>query len=148
MKVILLKSVPKVGKKNQIVEVADGYAQHALLPKKLAIPATAKAVAALEVQLANDVTERKIQHQLLDAAISAIEAESFQIHTKANDKGHLFSKIDVDDIARELMNIRRIAIDSKKMQIVGGPIKDIGTYTIKIADGEYSGSFVLQVQKQ
>lgn len=148
MKVILLKSVQKVGKKDEVVEVAAGFAQHALFPKKLAIAATPSALAALKTHQANVVPEKNMQHVLLDKAIAAIAAASFIYKAKANEQGNLFSKIDTDDIAHALMDQMRISLDPKKMHIVEGVIKQVGTYTVNVQDGDYRARFEVVVQKE
>lgn len=140
MQVILLKSVPKVGKKNQIVQVADGYAQHALFPKRLAIPATPKAIAALEAELAIAVREKKVRHELLDATIEQLNGMQLTMSVKANDKGNLFSKIHTSDIVK-FLSTHRIAID--EAHLVVPEIKKIGTYTIGVHDEEYQSRFTI-----
>lgn len=138
MKVILLKSVPKVGVKDTIIDVAGGYAENALFPRKLAIPATDVAIAALNRRKQNIITEKNIQHDLLDKAIVAANDLAFSIPVRANKEGVLFSKIHARDITDYLMQIHRINIDSKLLTIPDGAIKHVGTYPINVIDREYT----------
>jgi large subunit ribosomal protein L9 len=146
MKVILLKSVPKLGKKDEVITVPDGYAQNALLPKKLAIIATDQAVAALKRTQENKITEKKIQHELLDKAIESLAGQTLVYHTKKNEKGSLFSKVTEVDISKALLDQHRISIDAKLMTIKEGHIKQIGTYTVDITDGDYKSEFAVSVE--
>jgi large subunit ribosomal protein L9 len=152
MKVILLKSVPKVGKKDDIVTVPDGYAQNALLPKKLAVIATDQAVAALQRTQQNKITEKKIQHELLDKSIASLEelssaaGKTLVYKTKKNEKGVLFSKVTELDISKALMEQYRISIDPALMKIDSGHIKQLGMYTITVKDGEYKAQFNISVE--
>ncbi len=143
MKVILLKSVPKVGRKDEIVEVADGFAQHALLPKRLAIPATAAAIDTLKRKLQNTVAERDIRHSLLDAAISQLNAKKVSMKVKANEQGNLFSKIHPADVVAYLSSEHHVAIDSAHLTLP--EIKKLGTYEIGVHDGEYRSVFTLEL---
>jgi large subunit ribosomal protein L9 len=145
MKVILLKSVPKLGKVNDIVEVPDGYASNALFPKRLAKPATASAVAQVKTELKNKATNKQIQHALLDKAIESLENKTLIFKAKANEKGSLFSKIDINDIAAELLKQHRISIDPKIMHVAESSIKHTGIYTVSVKDGEYSATFNVEV---
>ncbi len=137
MKVILLKSVPKVGAKDIIVEVASGYAENALFPRKLAIPATDVNIAALNRRKQNIVAEQEIQHALLDKAIVAANDLSFAMPVRANKEGVLFSKVHEKDITDYLMKTHRIAVDPAYLTIVNGPIKNVGPYEINVVDGVY-----------
>ncbi len=144
MKVILLKAVPKVGKANDIVEVSEGYARNALLAKKLAVIATPQAIAEVQRRAQNKIAEKNIQHDLLDKAIQSLEGQTLVYTAKANEKGSLFSKISTQDISKALLDQHRIAIDPALMTM--GPIKQVGTYTVSIKDGEYSSSFTVLVK--
>jgi large subunit ribosomal protein L9 len=146
MKVILLKSVPKLGKKDDIITVPDGYAQNALFPKKLAVVATDQAVAALKRTQDNSVTQKKIQHELLDKAIESLEGKTLVYATRKNEKGSLFSKVTELDISKALMDQHRISIDSKLMTLKDGHIKQTGSYTVDIKDGEYQSEFTVRVE--
>lgn len=145
MKVILLKTVPKLGKTNDIIDVPDGYALNALFPKKLAVVATPAAIAALNQRTQAKITEKEIQHNLLDRAIAAITENGTELtyKAKANDKGSLFSRVSPADISKALLAQYRISIDVKHMTIED--IKQTGTYTVKVSDGAYSTSFPLKV---
>lgn len=144
MQVILLKSVPKVGKKNEIVDVADGYAQHALLPKKLAVPATAKAVATLQNQLAGAVLERQVRHRLLDTTIEQLNGMQLTMQVKANEQGNLFSKIHTSDVVK-FLGTHHVSIDEAHLVIP--EIKKIGTYTIGVQDEGYQSRFTITLIK-
>lgn len=146
MKVILLKSVPKVGKKDEVVTVPDGYAQNALLPKKLAIIATDQAIAKLQQTQQNKITEKKIQHELLDKGIESLVGKTLLYKTRKNEKGHLFSKVTEQDISKALMDQHRISIDAKLMTIKTGSIKQTGVYTVDVKDGEYKAEFTISVE--
>ncbi len=146
MKVILLKNIPKVGKKDDVVTVADGYAQNALLAKKLAVIATDQAVAQLQRTQQNKITEKKIQHELLDKAIQNLEGQTLIYKTKKNEKGSLFSKVTELDISKALMDQHRISIDAKLMTIRGTDIRQVGSYIIDVKDGEYKSEFTVSVE--
>jgi large subunit ribosomal protein L9 len=141
MKVILLQSVPKLGKKDDIITVPDGYAQNALFPKKLAIVATEQAIVAVQRKQQNTITEKKIQHELLDHAIESLEGKSLLYKTKVSQKGSLFSKITPHDISKALFDQHRISIDARLMTIKGSPIKQTGTYAVSVSEGEYQTEF-------
>lgn len=147
MKVILLKSVPKVGKKDDIVTVADGYGQNVLLPKRLAIVATDTAIAALKRTQQNRITEKEIQHTLLDSAIESLAGKTLTYKAKTNEKGSLFSKINEGDISKILFDQHHISVDPKLMTLETGPIKQTGTYIVSVKEGSYTNSFSLEVTK-
>jgi large subunit ribosomal protein L9 len=146
MKVILLKLVPKLGKKDDIVTVPDGYAQNELFPKKLAVVATDQAVANLKRLQQHKIAEKNIQHELLDRAIESLEGQTLVYAAKKNEKGSLFSKVTELDISKVLMNQHRISIDPKLMTLKDGQIKQVGEYTVEVKDGGYKSEFRVQIQ--
>jgi large subunit ribosomal protein L9 len=146
MKVILLKSVPKLGKKDDVITVPDGYAHNALFPKKVAVPATDQAVAALHRTQKNKIAEKEIQHSLLDKAIESLAGKTLSYKAKASEKGSLFSKLDEADVSTILFDQEHVAIDSKYMKIENGPIKHTGIYTVAVQEGKYANSFLIEVK--
>lgn len=148
MKVILLKNIPKLGKKDDIIEVNEGYANNALFPQRLAVPATNSAISALEVRKQQKVAEKEIQHHLLDRAIEDLQNMNISISVPVNDKGNLFSKIDEKDISEIIKKEKDIYLDVKYLNIENGPIKSVGTYKIKVSDGDYTSFFDLEISKK
>lgn len=146
MKVILLKSVPKVGKTNDVVEVSEGYARNALFAKKLAIPATPQAIAAVQRTQQNKITQKNIQHELLDKSIASLNEQTLVYETKKNEKGSLFSKVTELDISKALFEQHRISIDPKLLTLKDGHIKQTGSYVVQVKDGEYKAEFTVKVQ--
>lgn len=144
MRVILLKSVPKVGHKDEIVEVSDGFAQHSLLPKKLAIAATNAAVETLKRRLQNDKATREIQHTLLDKAITELKSQNLVMQVKSNKEGSLFSKIHPNDIVQFLAKEHHITIDAAHLTVPD--IKKVGVYEIEVRDREYKATFSIELK--
>ncbi len=146
MKVILLKSVPKLGKAEEVIEVSEGFARNSLFPQKKAIPATPTALADIIRKQHNRTEEKAVKQTLLDNAIKEIEGASIAYKAPANEKGVLFSKITAKDIAQFLLQTSRIAIDPKCIRIPDTAIKQVGTYTIGVEDGSYKTSFAFTVE--
>ena len=142
----MLKTVPKIGKKDAVVEVSEGYARNALFPKRLATPATQSAVAAVARTQQNKEEGKKIQYVLLDKAISMLDEKTFVIHRKASTKGNLFSKITSDDIAAELFSQYNLSINPQLLSTPANSIKQVGQYTITITDEAYHSTFSLIVK--
>ena len=130
MKVILLKDVPKIGKKFEVKEVKDGYARNFLLAKNLGKPATEEALKWLEVQ--REIMEKKAEEDLKksqDIASSMGEME-LTISVKTGDKDELFEAINAKKISEELkergLDINKDQIDLKE------PIKELGEFPVKV----------------
>jgi len=145
MKVIFLKDVPRVGKKYDVKEISDGYAVNFLFPKKLATPATAKAVAELELRKKEISIEREVQESLLLKNLEEIKGKSITIKGKANDLGHLFSAIHKKEIL-EAMHAQNHADISEEFLVLEKPIKEIGEHEIPISVKGKKSSFKLIVE--
>ncbi len=146
MKVILLQQIPKVGKKGEVVEVSDGFAANALFPAKKAIAATAKNLDALNRKNASVEDKKALEHGLLEAAIKGLPNMTLTIPMKANDKGHLFSKVDAGAIVDALAK-HRISISPKNV-VLKESIKLLGVYDVTIVEGSYKGTISVGVVKE
>lgn len=142
MKVILLKDVPKIGKKNEIKDVSDGFAQNALLPKGLAQIATPQALQALKAK--QDQSE-KIEYALVDGMkqeIERLQNEKIVVQLPANAQGHLFSKFKVEQL-RRVFKEKGITFDIK--YIVPFEFKEAGTFVIKVKSPKVVGEFSIEI---
>jgi large subunit ribosomal protein L9 len=142
MKIILLKDVQKVGKKYDVKDVAEGFALNSLIPRGLAKVATKDAIAKVEQLKANDLTNKKIQEELLLKNLEVIKNLKIELKEKANEKGHLFAGITKDRIFTEVTKATKLGlnIDSIKMD---KPIKEVGEHKIKIEAMGKSAEFLL-----
>ena len=145
MKVIFLKDVPRVGKKDDIKEISDGYAQNFLFPRRLAIVATMQAVANLERQKKEIVIEREVQESLLLKNLEGIKDKVVTIEGKANEKGSLFQAIHSKEIS-EAMHREHHAEISPEFIDLEKPIKEVGEFVIPIKIKNKKSSFKLIVK--
>lgn len=145
MKVILLSDVKGQGKKDQIIDVSDGYARNFLFPKKLAIVADAKAQ--------NDLKGRKEAKQFkIDEERKAAKALSerlsgitVKIKATSGADGKLYGAVTAKDIADTLEKDFSITVDRRKMNLTEA-IKAHGTYTVEAKlYADISGSFKVVV---
>ena len=130
MKVILLEDIKGKGKKEQVIEVSDGYARNYLFKKKLAIEADAKALN----ELAGREASRQHKHDVDKAAAEEIakqlDAVTLVLHHKAGKDNKLYGAITNKEIVQQLKQEYGIEVDKKKLSM-DAPIKAFGTYKIK-----------------
>lgn len=130
MKVILLKNIQSVGKKNEIKEVSAGYAKNFLIPKKLAIPADEEKVAQLENQL--KVEEKKAEENLkeIEAIVAKLDGREVTVMVKVGKQGQVYESVSKQKIADQL---KEQGFEINKNQIViDNPIKELGEFDLKI----------------
>ena len=131
MKVILLQDVKSLGKKDQIVEVSDGYARNMLLPKKIGMEATSKNLNDLKLKKAH---EDKVAAEVLadaQALAAQIEKESITLSIKMGENGRTFGSISSKEIAEAIKSQLGHDIDKKKI-VMKDAIKAPGTRTVGI----------------
>ena len=145
MKVILKENIKGVGKKYEVKDVSDGYANNFLIPKKLAEYASPEAVKKAEILQATNLAEMEIREQLTKSQIEMLKGVKVTLNKKANEKGHLFEKIHEDEIAVALKEQVKIEIEPESLNIPK-PIKEVGEHLVQIAIGKNKGEFVLMVE--
>ncbi len=146
MKVIFLKDVPRVGRKNEVKEVNDGYAMNFLFPKKLAEAATAKSLNTLEKRQKEVILERQMTEEALMKNLAEIKDKIIKISGKANDQGHLFSAIHKKEIIDALLSQQKIEMNMDFI-ILDKPIKEVGEFEILVEIKSKKSSFKLVVQR-
>ena len=129
MKVILTADVKGQGKKDQMIEVSDGYARNFLLPKKLAIPADAKSINEMKNKEASK--QHKIDTEKQNAIEIAKKLEDIVVKLEyaAGPDKKLYGSVTSKDISEELAKKYGISIDKKKISLAI-PIKSFGRFSV------------------
>jgi len=132
MKIILLNDVKGLGRKEDVKEVKDGYARNFLLPRKLAEPATAAAVARVASLKARRAQEREKHLTRAAAEVEKLAAIPLQFHARAGEKGELFGSVTAEDIAT-LLKERGIA-EVREVRMT--PLRALGEHAVELDFGE------------
>ena len=129
MKVILLQDVKGKGKKGQMLEVSDGYARNFMLPRKLAIEATADAINTMRMN--DKAAAEKVAKERAEALEISKQLRNMTVIVKAKGggAGKLFGSVTNQEIADALAGQSGIKLDKRKI-VVSDPIKNVGTYTV------------------
>lgn len=131
MKVILLKDVPKLGKKDQVLEVPQGHAINFLIPRKFAKPASVGDVKS--IQNKNEAQKKQLEEKQKQGrdTLKAINGETVTISEKANEKGHLFSKVPLEDVFKAIIDQTGIQIEKTWIKNFD-QIKSVGEFKISL----------------
>ena len=140
MKVILQQDVKGQGKKGQLIEASEGYDRNYLLPRKLAIAATADAINTMNLKEKARRAEEARQKEAAMAAAEQLKALLVKIPAKAGAGGRLFGAVTTKEISDALKQQHNVDIPKQKL-VLDDPIKSFGTYQVKARLGfEISGT--------
>jgi len=145
MKVILLCDVKGQGKKDQIINVSDGYARNFLFPQKKAIPADNKAQN--ELRGKEEAKQFKLAEDKKAAVALAekINAQEVKIKMGHGHDGRLYGSVTAKDIADQLSNLIGTPVDKRKINLKD-VIKAYGKYTIEVKIlADITAKFVVSV---
>ncbi|HQA60256.1 MAG: 50S ribosomal protein L9 [Tepidanaerobacteraceae bacterium] len=136
MKVILLEDVKKLGKKGDLIEVADGYARNYLLPRNLAREATEGGIKQLKQEKAALENKKRKERQQAQALAAKLSEMTVTLKVKSGEQGKLFGSVTSKDISEALKEQHDIEVDRRKIELQE-PIKSLGNYEvdIKLAPG-------------
>ena len=149
MKIILKQDIRGKGKKGQMIEAAEGYARNYLIPRGLAVEATADAVNTMNLQAkAKAKADAEAKAEAL-AIAEKLKSCQVKIAAKGGEGGKLFSAITGKEIAAALAEQFSLTIDGKKL-VLEQPIKSFGSYEVKAKLGyEVSGTvYVLVIEEK
>lgn len=148
MKVILQQDVRGQGKKGQLVEVSDGYARNFLLPKKLAVPATAENVNTMKQQEKARKAQEAAEKAEAEALSKKLEGLMVKIPAKAGEGGRLFGAVTAKEISEALAAQHGLTIAKAKL-VLDEPIKACGGYQVKAKLGyEVTGTVNVMVTEE
>lgn len=149
MKIILKQDIRGKGKKGQMIEAAEGYARNYLIPRGLAVEATADAVNTMNLQAkAKAKADAEAKAEAL-AIAEKLKSCQVKIAAKGGEGGKLFGAITGKEIAAALAEQFSLTIDGKKL-VMEQPIKSFGSYEVKAKLGyEVSGTvYVLVIEEK
>lgn len=131
MKVIFMQDVKGSGKKGEVKNVADGYARNMLLPKGLAVEATAKNLSELAGKQASAAHKVDVEKQNAQEIADKLKGKTVKAVGKAGNGGRLFGAITAAQIAERIAEQYGCKIDKKKISLKTD-IKNFGTYEAEI----------------
>ena len=145
MKVILQQDVKGQGKKGEMIEVSEGYGRNFLLPRKLAVPATADAINTMNLKEKARKAEEARQKAEAEATAEKLKECMVKLSAKAGNGGKLFGAVTNKEISEGLK--AQYGVDIPKQKIVlDEPIKAYGSYQVKAKLGfEVSGTVYVTV---
>jgi len=130
MKIILLDDVAKVGRRGEVRDVSDGYARNFLIPKKLALSASAGNLKNLEhIKQQQDAKAQRIKGDA-QGLQQRIEALTYEERRQASEEGKLFGSVTSQDLA-DFLDKHGIKIERRRIHL-DEPIKTLGDTTVPI----------------
>lgn len=146
MKVLLLKFVKNVGREGEIKEVADGLAFNQLIPQKLAVPAT-QAVVASHAHKIKKETEKKAElEKAFRENIAKVKGKKLTYKVQTNEKGKLYQAVTPALVRTFLREEFQAIFPEHAVQMK--PIRDVGEYTITLADHGIKENVALNILRQ
>jgi large subunit ribosomal protein L9 len=131
MKVILTTDVPKLGKQGDVVQVSDGYARNFLLPRNMAIEASASRLHELEQKHRQLEKKKKKEEQTAQMVKEQIDGQTVVVKARCGESGKLFGAVTSKEIADAIKTRYKVDIDKKRIEIKE-PIKQLGEYPVRI----------------
>ena len=131
MKVILLADVKGQGKKNDVIEVSDGYGKNFLIPRKLAKVADAQSLNDVKVKESARLYRIETERKEAQALAEQLKALVVKVPASSGADGRLYGSITSKDITEQLQKAHGIVIDKRKL-VMNDPIKAYGKYEIDV----------------
>lgn len=147
MKVILIKDVARLGRKSEVKDVPDGHALNFLIPRKLAIIATAEELRKRNelVKKVDESNEYALQH--FRDVCEALKGKNVTYAVEANAQGHLFKGINARDIAQHLNKELGVVLEENNI-VLEHPIKSVGVHEVPLSFKNERGTCIVEVIKK
>jgi large subunit ribosomal protein L9 len=146
MKIILKQDVKGTGKKEQMVEVSDGYARNFLFPKGLAVEASAANVNIMKTKKEAEVNKKDREIAQAKELANKIKDITLTLKVKAGDNGKLFGSITSKDVAEAMKAQQKLEIDKKKL-VMPDALKMVGAFEVEVKlYPEISSKFTVKIE--
>lgn len=147
MKVILQQDIKGKGKRGQMIEVSDGYARNYMLPRKLAVEATADNVNTMKMTDKANAERRQREREEAFALSKRMKEITVVVRCKGGGAGRLFGSVTTQEIADALQKGYGITLDKRRI-VLEEQIKTVGDYTVKCKLGyEITGELHLKIEE-
>ena len=131
MKVILLDNIKGVGKKDEVINAADGYVRNYLLPKKLAVEANAENMSKLNNKKEAASYKKDVERQAAEELAKKLKGIMLKVKVKAGENGKIFGGVTAKEISDNLKSQYKFDIDKKKIELKE-TIKTLGKFNVPI----------------
>jgi len=131
MKVILLKDIKGTGKKDQILEVSDGFGRNYLLPRKLAVEATSEALNSIEKSKSAAKHREDVKKNEAETAARELKGKTVTVKVRAGENGRLYGSITTQEIADALKAQHGVELDKRKIEL-DEKVTSVGQTTITL----------------
>ncbi|MCL5032921.1 MAG: 50S ribosomal protein L9 [Thermotogae bacterium] len=146
MKILLLQDVKALGRTGEIVDVSDGYARNYLIPKKIAVEADQKIVEKVERERKSEELKKKKEIEEANKKISELMKTVLVVKANSGEENKLYGSVTSSDVAEKISEYLGESFDRKNIEM--DPIKELGTYEVKIKFGNgLSGKVKVRVEK-
>src|SRR3989344_8210754 len=145
MKIVLHKDVPKVGRRYDIKDVADGYARNFIIKNKLGEMATPKVIAWVEREKSKLGAERKLREDLLIKNLEGLKGVTITLKENANEQGHLFAGVHKPEIIAAIKKETRLEIEADPLDMEK-PINTTGEHEVSFTIQNKKGKFKVIVE--
>jgi large subunit ribosomal protein L9 len=131
MKVVLRDDVENLGRKGDVVDVADGYARNFLVPRGLAIKATRGVIAQAEAMRRSREAREAREREAAEAQAAVLRGARLEISARAGEGGKLFGSVTAADIADALRAQKGVEVDRRKIGL-DEPVKELGEVEVVV----------------
>ena len=148
MKVILIKDVPKIGKKGEIKEVSDGYARNYLIPRGLAKEYTRGLERAIEHEREMERRKKEREREESERILKELKKRTHVIKVKAGEAGKIFGAVTASTLAEEISKLTGLNLDKKWFKL-DKPIKEVGKYSVEMTlPGGVKDTIEIRVERE
>lgn len=145
MKIVLLKDLHKVGRKYDVVEVADGYALNSLIPSRTAEAATDKTINRYSKLREHEVAARTALEEEVVSKLDSLADTTYEIKAKANELGHLFASVHKDEIIAAIKEKAGITLDPNYIQL-DAALKQTGSFEVPLKVRDITKNITVEVK--
>ena len=131
MKVILLQDIKGTGKKDQIIEVSDGFARNYLFPKKLAMAASAASLNAVQKAKSAETHREQVRKQEAEALAARLKGQVVSVRARAGEAGRLYGSVTAQEVADALAAQFDVKLEKRRVELYD-PVRTVGDCEIGV----------------